>query len=221
MADIAGTPMIGRVYQQAVLSRAFSAVYVATDHPGIQEYIVSIGGNAILTGEHDNGTMRVAEAIRKIPGNYDIIINLQGDQPIIPPGVIPTLIKAFQDPLCVIATLAKHSRDKENYLNPNLVKVTFNNDSTAGEFSRDPIPGTENDDYFYHIGIYAFRKDVLEKLVHLPPSPDEIAQRLEQLRWMYHGYPIHIKESSNDIQAIDVPEDIQKVLHLLKDQQGV
>jgi len=216
MTDIAGMPMIERVYRQAMDAGAFSAVYVATDHDMIYNHIIAIGGKAVRTGLQDNGTLRVAEAIGKIPDSFDVIVNLQGDQPILPSGVIQELINAFQYPGCQIATLARHSNNTISYENPNLVKVTFGEDMIAGEFSRQPLPGTSADNYYYHIGIYAFRKGVLESLLLLPPSPDEITERLEQLRWMYHGYPVHIAISHYDVHAVDVPDDIDTILQLLK-----
>ena len=173
---------------------------------------------------HLNGTDRCAEAVMKIKQEtgrkIDIVINIQGDEPFIDPRQIAQLAGCFLSEDVLIGTLVKKITQVEDLTNPNVVKVVFDKNSKALYFSRFPIPylrGTEPGDwllgteYFKHIGIYGYRTAILNKITHLPVSPLEKAESLEQLRWLGHGYPIHVKETDYESIAIDTPGDLLKI----------
>jgi 3-deoxy-manno-octulosonate cytidylyltransferase (CMP-KDO synthetase) len=212
LADIAGKSMIQRVYEQAMQCSDLAAVWVATGDQVIFDHVYGFGGKAILTGEYENGTMRVAAAFSSKDMQADVVVNVQGDQPLIHPEVVSQLIQAFEDPQVQIATLARQSTDIVAFDNPNLVKVSFNDSGNATGFYRTPPESSSSENYFYHIGTYAFRPEVLSEIVALPPAPEEKSAHLEQLRWMYHGYPLQVVVSPFDVDAVDLPGDINRVL---------
>lgn len=227
LVDIGGKTMIERVYSQ--VSKVLDDVYVATDDERIKTQVESFGGKVIMTSaDHQSGTDRIAEAIESVhsQGNsFDVIINIQGDEPFIDESQIKTLMDCFNDPKTQIATLIKKVRSKDELFNPNSPKVIINKNKEAIYFSRSTIPyirGAEKDDwieehdFFKHIGIYAYRYDVLKEITQLPQSTLELMESLEQLRWIENGYTV--KTGITDVEgvAIDTPEDLKMVLEKYK-----
>lgn len=226
LALIDGISMIQRVYNQACKSKVLSSVFVATDHQDIYNHVLSFGGNVVLTNSnHSSGTDRVYEAALNMPQLPDVIINIQGDEPLIEPEVIDSLAYLFTDISVQIATFASAIRKSEDIFNPNVVKVVISNQNEALYFSRNPIPFVrqfdkndwlKNGPFLKHIGIYGYRFDMLQKLVQLSPSKLEIAESLEQLRWLEAGYKIKVQITDYESIGIDTPEDLVSVLSLLK-----
>lgn len=229
LANIGGKTMIQRVYEQA--SKVLELVYVATDDDRIAENVISFGGNVVMTSkDHKSGTDRCSEAIRKIqPAGInlksDVVINIQGDEPFIKPEQLRLLKNCFEDEQVQIATLIKQISTIEDIHNPNVVKVIRNKESLALYFSRSPIPFIRNEPqenwlnvfpFFKHIGIYAYRLDILKEITMLAPSSLELAESLEQNRWLENGYSIHVEPTTFETIAIDTPEDLEKVKHILK-----
>jgi len=221
LIDIAGKSMIQRVYEQAKKCISLSKVIVATDDERIYKHVHDFGGLAMITSpDHQSGTDRCAEVALQ-HAEYDVIINIQGDEPYIAPEQIARVAFCFTLPDVQLATLIKKIATFEELNNPNLPKVIINNDSEAIYFSRMPLPylrGHEPQDwlkhftYFKHIGIYGYRADVLQQVTKLPVSSLEKAESLEQLRWIQNGYRIQVAETELETYAVDVPEDIDKVL---------
>jgi len=204
------------VYERA-LATGLKEIYVATDDKRIFETVRNFGGKAILTGEHPSGTDRVAEAVNILGlDGEDIIINLQGDQPLFPAEYLSPLIK----PLILhshlsMTTLAVPIRNKEDLLNPNKVKVVLDKSGCALYFSRSPIPfhrppGKEPI-YLKHIGVYAYRKNFLDTFVRLPQGELEQAEKLEQLRALENGYKIAVSIVPKDFPEVDTPEDLEYI----------
>lgn len=228
LAKICGEEMIVRVCRQA--SKTGFPVAVATDSDKIMEAVEKAGYKAVLTSDkHRSGTERVEEAYRNLGSDADVIINLQGDEPFILPEQIETLADVFRhDQTTEIATLAKMFDKEEGFdalFDPNLVKLVFSESRQALYFSRSIIPYVRNTDWknwlkvnqFYtHIGIYAYRADILPKLVALPQSSLEKAESLEQLRWLQNGYRINIGLSAHTTIGIDTPADLEKAEEFLR-----
>lgn len=221
---IDGKAMIMRVYEQVLKCSSLDKVIIATDHEAIQKHVASFGGGVMMTSEvHRSGTERCAEVVKILENkgeNYDVIVNIQGDEPFIEPAQIEQLVSCFSDPEIQIATLAKKIISKEDLINPNLVKVVRGSTGLALYFSRAAIPYVRGKDqeswldgttYFKHIGIYGFRTGILKKIVGLNPSPLEAAESLEQLRWLEHGFPIYIRETEFESIGIDSPADLLKI----------
>lgn len=221
LVDIAGKTMIQRVYEQASKSKFLSEIIVATDDERIYSHIKSFGGNVIMTNSnHPSGTDRCFEAYQKYGKIFDFVINIQGDEPFIQPEQIDLLASQL-NPEIEIATLCKKITETDTLFNPNSPKVIFDTNNKAIFFSRLPIPyfrGKQNDewilnhDYFKHIGIYAYRTDILEKLTKLSPSKLEIAESLEQLRWLENGNKIFVYKTEIETFGIDSPEDLEKII---------
>lgn len=203
-------------------------VVVATDDRRIYDAVTDFGGEAVMTGEHPNGTSRLAEAIQHLapasspttpPGvaNDSIILNVQGDEPEIDPGVIDALVEALSaDPDAPMATVASPFGDDEDVSNPNLVKVVLDRRGRAMYFSRAPIPHHRDveppvvgADPLKHVGIYAYRRDFLLRYVTLPATPLELAEKLEQLRALEHGFPIAVTIAHSPHPGIDTPEQYE------------
>lgn len=219
--------MIQRVYEQA--SKVLADVYVATDDERIFNVVISFGGKAIMTSDrHRSGTDRCYEAFSRLEEWFDVVINIQGDEPFIQPEQIMELQKCFEEPDTQIATLAKKITDKdglEALNNPNNPKLVVNSLNEAMYFSRSVIPfkrGSEiqhwisEHPYLKHIGIYAYRADILRDLTVLDQSPLELAESLEQLRWLENGYRIKVGFTDAETFGIDTPEDLEKVKGLLE-----
>lgn len=228
LADMAGKPMIERVYER--VKDVLDKVCVATDDARIFSAVEAFGGNVVMTSEkHQSGTDRVYEAFVKVGTGYDVVVNIQGDEPFIHPEQIETLKACFEDERTEIATLVKPFRadgDFETTLfNPNSPKVVVNKRGEAMYFSRSIIPYMRGKDYrewlpshtyYKHIGLYAYRADTLKEITSLPRSPLEIAESLEQLRWLENGYRIKVGITRQETIGIDTPEDLAKALETLK-----
>ncbi|MDR2916753.1 MAG: 3-deoxy-manno-octulosonate cytidylyltransferase [Tannerella sp.] len=228
LADMDGKSMIQRVYEQ-VLSTV-DQLYVATDDGRICETVKNFGGHVVLTSEeHRSGTDRCYEAFQKIGSNFDVIINIQGDEPFIQPEQIELLKNCFSETDTQIATLVKpfdkNGDFEQTLFNPNTPKVVLNNQSEAMYFSRSIIPYIRGEKHtgwlkahpFYkHIGLYAYRSDVLKEITALPQSTLELAESLEQLRWLQNGYKIKVAITHQETIGIDTPEDMEKALEYFR-----
>ena len=225
LADIAGKSMIQRVYEQVI--QAVEEAWVATDDERIAAAVRDFGGKAVMTSaDHRSGTDRCAEAVRKIEEEtgtrFEVAINVQGDEPFIHPDQISALQKPFlEDPATEIATLIQQIRETEVLFNPAEAKVALDIHGNALFFSRMPIPmvfkSEENDwinkfSYHCHVGIYAYRTDILQKLSNLPEGMLEKAESLEQLRWLENGYKIKTVLTDHATVGIDTPEDLRKIV---------
>jgi 3-deoxy-manno-octulosonate cytidylyltransferase (CMP-KDO synthetase) len=222
LVDIGGKTMIQRVYEQ--VSKVLVDVYVATDDQRIFDAVLVFGGKAIMTSDrHKSGTDRCYEAYSKLSEDFDVVINVQGDEPFIQPEQIETLKECFKSPETEIATLAKRFTEKDGFEalnNPNSPKLVVNKSDEAMYFSRSIIPfrrGAEAaswlslNTYLKHVGIYAYRADVLKQLTQLEQSPLEISESLEQLRWLENGFRIKVGYTEVETIGIDTPEDLDKV----------
>jgi len=214
LIDIGGKTMIRRVYEQATKATSLYEVTVATDDRRIYDEVVSFGGNVIMTASHhQNGTERCAEVAASIQA--DAVINIQGDEPFIHPDQIDLLASLYTKTNCQIATLIKVSDDKELLEKPSIIKVTVSKNFQALYFSRSVIPYVRNADasptFYKHIGIYGYRADILQEIVKLPPSPLELAESLEQLRWLENGYTIQTAVTPHESISIDVPDDLRRL----------
>lgn len=221
LVDIAGKTMIQRVYEQAKKCD-LDEVVVATDDERISSVIEAFGGKVIMTSaEHQSGTDRCAEVAKKLPG-YDVVINIQGDEPFIDPTQIALVRSCFTDKNIQLATLIKEIHTDEELFNPNIPKVVINSKQQAIYFSRQPIPYIRNakqpedwvttHQFYKHIGIYGYTTQTLLEITQLKPSSLELAESLEQLRWLENGYQIATKVTGLETIAIDTPEDLQKII---------
>jgi 3-deoxy-manno-octulosonate cytidylyltransferase (CMP-KDO synthetase) len=226
LADIKGKSMIMRVYEQALKATLLKDVFVATDDDRIFNHVTQHGGRAIMTSvQHKSGTERCQEAYgillsKNKCSKEEIILNIQGDEPFVHPGQIDSLVRMFDRPQVSIATLIKALEDPDELRNPNCVKVVFGSQKQAIYFSRASIPFIRDLDkateqnanrFFKHVGMYAYRSSTLTEICKLPPSPLELAEKLEQLRWLENGYPIHVEITEHESIAIDSPADLLKV----------
>jgi len=215
LANINGKSMIMHVFDRA---KSFcNNVFVATDDERIFDHVLASGGMAIMTSEkHQSGTDRINEAFGKIENNqnFDIVINLQGDEPFIEPAQISELTNLFSEPEVMIGTLAREINEMKDITDPNKVKVVFDKNGKALYFSRSVIPfirETEKTRYYKHVGIYAFRAEILKKITAIQPCELENTEKLEQLRWLYNGYNIHLAVTHFDNISVDTPEDLKKL----------
>lgn len=236
---LSGKPMIQHVYERAKKTGLVQEVFVATDSKLIYDFVEGFGGKAIMTSDaHRSGTDRLAEAVEKLQDtgyriqNTDIVINVQGDEPMLHPQMIDDVISLMDDERASIGTLSKRMEEAEEILDPNIVKVVFNVEGFALYFSRSPIPyhrdlfrvmGQESSaerttldaprstHYFKHIGIYAYRKEVLLRLSKMPSTRLEEIEKLEQLRALENGLKIKVKETPFDTIGVDTPADIERV----------
>lgn len=219
LVDIMGKTMIQRVVEQVQKCTLVHEVIVATDDERIAENVLSSGGNVIMTGKnHRSGTDRIGEVFEKLSAEgkfFDVVVNIQGDEPFIDPEQIEEVLSLFNNPEVQIATLAKKITSDEEINNPNVVKLVFGNSAQALYFSRSPIPylhnKTEEATYFKHIGMYAYKAEILRQLVMLEPTPLEQAESLEQLRWLENGYKIYVHITEFESVAVDTPEDLKKL----------
>ncbi|MFA7379584.1 MAG: 3-deoxy-manno-octulosonate cytidylyltransferase [Bacteroidia bacterium] len=225
LIDIAGKTMIERVYRQVKKATAVQEVIVATDDDRIAAVVKHFGGLVEMTSDqHPSGTDRCAEVANRFRGQFDVVINVQGDEPFINPEQISLLCVAFEQPEVTIATLCKQITDEETLHNPNVVKVVKNAQNKAMYFSRQAIPYLRNHPqpwfmqhlHYKHLGIYAFRLNTLLELTKLKPSGLELAESLEQLRWLENGYSIALQETQHETLAIDSPADLEFVEKYLK-----
>lgn len=230
LADLGGKPVIQHVVEQA--RKTIDRVVVATDDERILDAVRAFGGEAVMTSaEHRCGTDRVLEAFRNLGSPADVVINVQGDEPFIDPSQIRSLMRCFDNPSCDIATLGRRfdpALGFEALFDPNLVKVVFGLDGRALYFSRSIIPYVRSVDWkqwldktvFYsHVGIYAYRADVLGKITSLPPSEHEVAESLEQLRWLDNGFNINVAVTDCPTVGIDTPADLEAARALLSSRK--
>lgn len=214
---IAGKPMIQRVYERACQATLPDEVVVATDNELVQKAVESFGGKVMMTSpDHPSGTDRLAEVVLSYP-DADVIVNVQGDEPMLPPEVIDRLAEAFADENLQMATLKTAMREEE-YDNPAAVKVVTDLNGYALYFSRSllPYPRKKPEDFkvFKHVGVYAYRRSFLLKYAALTPTPLERAESLEQLRALENGYKIKVLESDFQGIGVDTPEDLAAVNEL-------
>lgn len=224
LADIFGKSLIMRVYERALLVNGADEVIIATDHQLIFDHVKNAGGKVIMTSpNHISGTDRVAEVANKIKA--DIIINVQGDEPLINPKQIEELIRSFDDEKVCIATQKQLMDIQDDLFNYNIVKVVCNLKNEALYFSRQAIPAfrdlpyrewQSNYNYFRHVGLYGFRKQTLNEITSLPKSTIENTESLEQLRWLDYGYTVHCFETKYDSIGVDTEEDLMKVRKIFK-----
>lgn len=223
LIDLKGKTMIQRVYEGALKSKAMSKVIVATDDQRIVDEVLRFGGNVCLTDvAHQSGTDRCAEVARLNPG-FDVVINIQGDEPLVDPNQLDQLLSAFENPSVQLATLGFPTKDESDLTNPNRIKIVLDKDQYALYFSRSCVPNTYHFKgehlSFYpfvrHIGLYAYRAVTLLEISQLSPTVLEKMESLEQLRWLYYGYKIKVVETHIETPNIDVPEDVEKVIHFL------
>ena len=219
LIDLAGKSMIQRVYEGVSKSNLISKIVVATDDQRIVDEVISFKGQVMMTSpEHVNGTGRCVEVCQQLE-NYDLVINVQGDEPLIQPTQLDILIHAFEDPDVEIATLAMPNISSDDIANPNRIKVVLDCNNDALYFSRSPIPNTEKTSEsvssFKHIGIYAFRRNALLETQKMKACSLEISESLEQLRWIYFGKKIRVVETTIETPNIDSPADVEKVLRLM------
>lgn len=220
LAEIHGKPMLQHVFERAKKSRALNDVIIACDDERILKAANAFGAKAVMTSpKHPSGTDRIAEAVRSL--KIDIVVNIQGDEPLIQPKVIDDLVKALQkDKACVMATTIKAVADEADLRNPNVVKVVVDKSNVALYFSRSCIPFNrdgqpwQNIKFYKHLGLYAYWKSFLMKFKGLPKSPLEAAEKLEQLRVLDAGYKIKTIETTVDTIGVDTPEDLVKVINL-------
>lgn len=221
LAMLGGKPVIQRVYEQ--VKDCFDALYVATDDDRIKDAVLAFGGNVVMTSEScNNGTERCLDAYKRLALDCDVIVNIQGDEPFIQPKQVESLIACFDSEATDIATLVKpfEAADGLERLEcPNSPKVVIDEKGYAVYFSRSVIPylrGVEKDKWleshtFYkHLGIYAYRANLLETITTLPQSPMEKAESLEQLRWIENGYKIKVGVTDIETIGIDTPEDLER-----------
>src|SRR6201997_3062977 len=225
LIDIQGKSMIQRVYEQAKKAHKLHDVVVATDDDRILNHVQSFGGKAVMTlPNHPSGTDRCYEVLKKADTDYNYVINIQGDEPFIDPSQIDLLAQVC-DGKTELATLMIPVDSHEVLFDTGEVKITLNNQQEALYFSREVIPhikGVDKKDwhkhfpYYRHVGMYAYRADVLKQITTLAPSSLEKAESLEQLRWLENGFKIKLAITDFDSHCIDTPEDIEKVIRLMK-----
>jgi 3-deoxy-manno-octulosonate cytidylyltransferase (CMP-KDO synthetase) len=219
LADIDGRPMIEHVYRRAAASPVVSRVIVATDDLRIATRVAEFGGNVKLTrATHQTGTDRLAEVAASL--DCDIVVNIQGDEPLLDPRAITELVRPFEIPEVSITTLYRRIVQPNELSNPNVVKVVLDRGGFALYFSRAPIPYTRDPrggwpPMFRHVGVYAYRRTTLMVLASLEPTPLERSESLEQLRALEHGIRIKAVETSYDSIGVDTPDDLEQVRRLL------
>lgn len=230
LAVLGGKPVIQRVYEQ--VSGIFDEAYVATDDERIEAAVKAFGGKVVMTSpNHKSGTDRCYEAFTKVGGGYDVVVNIQGDEPFIQPSQLEAVKACFEDPTTQIATLVKPFTTDDGFValeNVNSPKVVVNANMNALYFSRSIIPYQRNADkqdwlaghtYYKHIGLYAYRAEVLKEITSLPQSSLELAESLEQLRWLENGYTIKVGVTQVETIGIDTPEDLDRAEEFLKQQE--
>lgn len=224
LAVLGGKYVIQRVYE--TVSSVLDEAYVATDDQRIFDAVIAFGGKAVMTRtDHKSGTDRIEEAAEKLATDADVIVNIQGDEPFIQPSQIQTICHCFDDASTQIATIGKPFDTIEAAENPNSPKIVLDNNGYAMYFSRSVIPfvrGVEKKEWLQHypflkhLGIYAYRREVLKEITLLPQSSLEKAESLEQLRWLQNGYRIKVGYTDVETVGIDTPEDLQRAEEYLK-----
>lgn len=226
LALLGGKPVIQHVYEK--VAAVLEAAYVATDDERIYDVVKSFGGQVVMTRtDHKSGTDRIEEAIEKIGGEWDVVVNVQGDEPFVAKNQLDTICHCFDDPTTQIATLGKPFESMEAVQNPNSPKIVVDNMGFAMYFSRSVIPYVRGKEmsswlthypFLKHLGIYAYRKDVLRQVTQQPQSSLEIAESLEQLRWLQNGFKIKVGTTDVETVGIDTPQDLERAEEFLKAQ---
>jgi 3-deoxy-manno-octulosonate cytidylyltransferase (CMP-KDO synthetase) len=225
LAIIEGKSMIQRVYEQAQKCISLNRILVATDDNRIMDHVTGFGGEVMLTStSHSSGTERIGEVLQTIGEmgveEFDVIVNIQGDEPQLNPEQIDLVVNGFTDSSIQISTLMKQITNQDDLFNANVVKVVVDSRSEALYFSRSAIPFLRDHpdsvwilghNYYKHIGLYAYRVDVLKRILELPQSPLEKAESLEQLRWLENGFKIKVVPTLVETVSIDSPEDLLKL----------
>jgi len=223
LASILGKSMIYWVYKSVSEILEISETYVATDDERIFNEVEQFGGRAVMTGECACGTDRIYEACKDL--DFDIVLNIQGDEPMIRRELVLALLSAFTDENVCMSTLKKKIDAEHEINDPNIAKLITDQSGNAIYFSRSTIPYNRDKnpcvDYYKHIGMYGYRKDFLKQFVQLPRTPLEIAEELEQLRAIENGYPIRVVETKFQSIGVDLPEHIPLVEAHLKKLEGV
>lgn len=230
LAILGGKPVIQRVYEQ--VAGILDEAYVATDDERIETAVKSFGGKVVMTSiNHKSGTDRCYEAYTKVGHGYDIVVNIQGDEPFIQHSQLEAVKTCFEDATTQIATLVKPFIPEDGYdalKNANSPKVVVNKNMNALYFSRSIIPFQRNADkedwlkghtYYKHIGLYAYRADILKEITSLSQSSLEMAESLEQLRWLENGYTIKVGVSEVETIGIDTPQDLARAEEFLKQRE--
>ena len=227
LVDIAGKMMIQRVYERA--AQVLEEVWVATDDARIEEAVKGFGGKVVMTSEAcPSGTDRCREAAERITAtterSFDVVVNIQGDEPFLHPEMLEKLTSCFDDEKADIATLANPAIYKEDLFNPSEAKVVFDKNKDALYFSRSPVPYVmevdeadwlEHHTFYKHVGVYAYKMDVLRKITELPVSSLEATERLEQNRWLENGFRIRVEITDHESVPVDTPEDLKRIQRLL------
>lgn len=231
LADLLGKSMVERVYLQCKKSKFLTHIVVATEHQQIYDHVIAFGGNVCITSDqHPSGTDRCCEAMTLQKENFDFVINIQGDEPFIDPKQIDLLCSSL-DTNTELATLIQKIITHEQLVSPNEAKVVLNARNEAMYFSRSPIPFVQKQPqetwldhaiFYRHVGLYAYRQDILRAITKLPVSPLERAESLEQLRWIENGYRIKTVETdAEEGMCIDTPEDLERArIHMRTISQG-
>ena len=219
LIDLKGKSMIQRVYEGALKSQKIDTLIVATDDERIFSEVKRFGGEVLMTSEnHPNGTQRCHEVLATY-SDYDVVINIQGDEPLVRFEQLDLLLSAFDDSQVEIATLGIRTLKSEELENPNRIKIVTDYQNNALYFSRSRIPYERNQikdfTFLRHIGLYAFRSDVLREISNFSVTEIEEIESLEQLRWLYFGKKIRVIETDVETPNIDTPEDLEQVLHYL------
>lgn len=218
LANILGKSMIQRVYDQSKKCSLLNKVIVATDDERISFHVKSFGGDVMMTSKnHENGTDRCGEVIKNLEENYDVVVNIQGDEPFIDPDQISQLVKMFENSNIKIASLAKKIDNYKTYVDHNKVKVFFDDQNIVKKFERESKFKEEDfkkHKIYKHIGIYAFRTNILKEIIDLLPTENEKKLRLEQVRWIEHNYSIQIGVTEFDPFSVDKIQDIEKISEL-------
>ncbi len=226
LADIGGQTMIQRVVGQARQS-SVARVVVATDDARIADHIRSFGGEVVMTrADHPSGTDRIAEAYESLGEAFDVIVNIQGDEPFIQPAQIDAVIDCFhRDPAAELATLIRRIESLDHLVSPHIVKCVPDLLGRALLFSRQPLPyqrdrpqadWLHHHAYWQHLGLYAYRPATLARITALAPSALELAESLEQLRWLENGFPIHVAVTTHASIGIDTPDDLARAVAMLQ-----
>lgn len=226
LALLGGKPVIQHVYEK--VNASLEAAYVATDDERIYDTVKGFGGNVVMTRkDHKSGTDRIEEAMEKIGGEWDVVVNVQGDEPFVAKSQLETLCHCFDDGGTQIATLGKAFESMDAAANPNSPKIVVDNNGFAMYFSRSIIPFVRGKEqaqwlahypFLKHLGIYAYRREVLREVTRLPQSSLELAESLEQLRWLQNGYKIKVGTTNVETVGIDTPEDLRRAEEFLKEQ---
>ena len=224
LAMLGGKPVIQRVYEQAI--SVLGEAYVATDDERIFKKVTDFGGKAVMTRtDHKSGTDRIEEAVEKLATDADVIINIQGDEPFVQASQLQALMQLFDDPETQIGTLGKPFENMEAVDNPNSPKIVCDRRGFALYFSRSVIPHVrgkeraewiEHFPYLKHLGLYAYRREVLREVTQLPQTPLELAESLEQLRWLENGYRIRVGLTDVETVGIDTPADLERAEEFLR-----